>query len=171
MVEAQILVASQGGVVQVRVVGRATFKISHALRAFAQQAFGQDTSSIIVDLSACQGMDSTFMGVLAMIGLEGRGRCQLLIVNASAAHVELLDSIGVSRLWQFVGEPVADVTWTTLCEAASGATDVGEAAPTILEAHRALMELTPENIPKFKNVVDLLAAEMPGDRAKGDSDD
>ena len=35
-----------------------------------------------------------------------------------------------------------------------------EAAPTILEAHEALMEFDPRNVPKFKDVVEFLREDI-----------
>ena len=168
MLEAQILVARQDDVVGVRVLGRATFKVSRELRTFGMQILEEQISGIIVDLSECQGMDSTFIGVLAMIGLQGRGKTDVVVVNASAAHRELLDGIGVSRLCKFAREPVQDVTWRNLCEAAAGAVDMSGAASTVLAAHRTLMDLDPANIPKFKDVVELLSAEVQDHETEGE---
>lgn len=160
MSEAHILVASRDNVAAIRVIGRATFKVSRDLRAFCLKHLKKGVRSIIVDLSECQTMDSTFMGVLAMAGLQGRDRVQLLIVNASQTHRDLLDGIGVSKVWTYADTPVEDVNWTTLCKAAAGVTAMGDVAPTMLAAHETLMHLDPANIPKFKDVVDMLSAEI-----------
>ena len=160
MPEAQVLAAMQEGVVQLRVVGRATFKISQHLRDFAINAIEEGVSEIIVELSGCQGMDSTFMGVLAMIGLEGRGSTDVVFVNVSDQHRRLLDSIGVSRLFRFSKKRVRATDWRSICEAADGAYTGSDVAATVLEAHRALMELDPANVPKFKDVVSMLSDEI-----------
>jgi anti-anti-sigma regulatory factor len=162
MEEAKVLVASQAGVVAIRVIGRATFKVSTKLRAFAEAAFAAGVTDIIVDLSACASMDSTFMGVLAMIGIRGRERTNLVLVNANEAHRNLLDGIGVSMVWRYADEAVPEVSWETLCRVAAdtAAPLDKETGATVLDAHRTLMELTPENVPKFKNVVDMVAKEL-----------
>ena len=159
MAEAKILVAQKEGIVQIRVVGRATFKISRSLREYAIGAVRKGITSLTVDLSECQGMDSTFIGVLAMIGLEANTDTELVIVNARESHRKLLSSIGVARLWHFTEEPVADVNWKSLCEAAGGVADMQKLGPTVIAAHKTLMDLEPENVPKFKDVVDMLSAE------------
>ena len=38
---------------------------------------------------------------------------------------------------------------------------MAEIAPVVLEAHQALIDLDPANLPKFKDVVELLKAEQP----------
>jgi len=159
--EAQVLVATQGNVVVFRAIGRVTFKVSTEFREYAVAAFAAGARCLILDLSECVTMDSTFMGVLAMIGIEGRKRqAQLLVINAEASNRKLLDGIGVSRVWTFSEQPVPDVTLSTLCEAAKGAVSTAEVADLVLTAHRTLMELDEANIPKFKNVVDLLSQEL-----------
>lgn len=160
MPEAQVLAATHEGVVQLRVVGRATFKISQRLRDFAIRAIEGGASEIIVEFSGCQGMDSTFMGVLAMIGLEGRGRTDIVFVNVGDLHRRLLDSIGVSRLFRFSQKRVCTTDWRSICEAAEGAYSGSDVTATVLEAHKTLMELDPANVPKFRDVVSMLSDEL-----------
>lgn len=163
MPEAQIQVAKSRSVLVIRVIGRATFKVGRELREYALAELKAMPAEIIVDLEQCEGMDSTFMGVLAMIGLNGRGKANLVLVNANEQHRRLLDGIGVSKVWTYAEEPVPDADWKTLCMAAEGAADMAACGRTVLEAHKTLMELDAENIPKFKNVVDLLSAELKSD--------
>jgi len=155
MPEAQILVAEHDGVFGIRAVGRATFKVGRDLRSFGVKAVARGAKAIILDLADCQGMDSTFIGVLAMIGLETKGQADLVVVNASDALRQLLEGIGLSKIWRFAEEAVPAGSWNGLCRAAGGSS-MGE---TVLAAHLALMELDPENVPKFRDVVDLLSAE------------
>jgi anti-anti-sigma regulatory factor len=162
--ESKILVAKQGAIAQVRVCGRATFKLSSDLREFCVRAMRQGVTRIIVDFSECQAMDSTFMGTLAGIGLDGRGRCEPVFVNVSDSNRRLLDGLGVSKLFQFRTIPKAEINWNTLCSAVDGesALDMAKAAPTVLAAHQTLMQVDPGNIPKFKTVVEMLSAELGG---------
>jgi len=161
MSEAQILVAELDNVVQIRVLGRATFKISQELRDYGLRVLRHGVSNVVIELSGCSGMDSTFMGVLAMIGLEGRQQARLVIVNASKTIRHLLESIGIGRLCEFAAQPVKDVSWQSLCQAASGSIDpANELSQTVLEAHQALMNMDPANIPRFRDVVAILANEI-----------
>ncbi|MFO7821228.1 MAG: STAS domain-containing protein [Lentisphaeria bacterium] len=160
MSEAQILVARQGKVAQVRVIGRATFKVSRELREYGLRVIRNGVNSLIFDLSQCRGMDSTFMGVLAMLGLEAKDKAKLVIVNAGPQQRNLLESIGVSRLFDFSDKNMERVTWQNLVEAAAEVSDMGDVADTILNAHQTLMDLNPENVPKFKDVVEMLTHEV-----------
>ncbi|MFA4945636.1 MAG: STAS domain-containing protein [Lentisphaeria bacterium] len=158
--EAQILVAAQGDLCQVQVSGRATFKIAQHLRDYVLRRLKAGLRRLILDFSECTALDSTFMGVLAMIGLEARGRCEVVFVNVGPANRKLLDGLGVSRLFKFAEAPVAEVNWQTLCQAAAQVSDMSAIAGTVLDAHQTLMALEPENIPKFQSVVEMLRAEV-----------
>ncbi len=162
--ESKILVAKQGNIAQVRVCGRATFKLSTDLREFCTRAMRQGVTRLIFDFSECTAMDSTFMGTLAGVGLDSRGHGEMIFVNVGNANRSLLDGLGVSRLFQFRTLPTAEINWNTLCSAVDGesAQDMAKAAPTVLAAHQTLMEVDPGNIPKFKTVVEMLSAELSG---------
>jgi anti-anti-sigma regulatory factor len=162
--ESKILVAKQGAIAQVRVCGRATFKLSADLREFCSRAMRQGVTRFIFDFTDCTAMDSTFMGTIAGNGLDIRGRGEIVLVNVSDSNRRLLDGLGVSRLFQFRSTPKAEINWNTLCSAVDGesAQDMAKAAPTVLAAHQTLMQVAPENIPKFKTVVEMLSAELSG---------
>lgn len=171
MADGQILVARQGAVAQIRVLGRATFKISQELKQFCLKAVQQQNAKdIICDFSECTALDSTFMGVLAMLGLESRGKCAIVFVNVSPANRKLLDGLGVSRLFRFATEPVPEVTWSTLCTAAEKTAAASrETAELVLSAHQTLMNVDAGNIPKFRNVVDMLINEVEQLKKEGES--
>lgn len=156
----RILAATYGQAAAIRIIGRANFKISQPLRDFGIKMIAHGVKSLIFDLSECQGMDSTILGVFAMIGLEGRDKTEVIIVNADESVRSSLDVVGVSRLCRFAEQPVENLNWKQLGEAAAGATDMTEVAPTVLEAHQTLMELDQSNVPKFKDVVELLESEV-----------
>lgn len=160
MSEAQILAATHDRIAAVRIIGRASFKVSEQLRQFGRRVIEQGVDSIVFDLSECQGMDSTILGVFAMLGLEGRNKTEIVIVNASGAVRNALDVVGVSRLCRFAEHSVSNLKWSTLCEAAAGAVGTEETSQTILDAHRTLMNLDEDNVPKFKDVVELLESEL-----------
>ena len=161
MSDGEILVARKDAVIQVRLSGRATFMISKPLREYCLQALGDKVRHLIVDFSACISMDSTFMGVLTIIGLECRRRqATIVFVNTTPFLRDLLDGLGVADMFQFTTEPVTEVTWQTLAVAAGQVTNMTQVADTVLEAHQALMNASPDNVPKFQSVVEMLTVEV-----------
>ncbi|HQC52360.1 MAG TPA: STAS domain-containing protein [Lentisphaeria bacterium] len=160
--ESKLLYATQDGVTLFQVIGRGTYKICPSFRKCCEDLLAaKDATGVTIDLSRCESMDSTFMGIMVMLGIKMRGKIPLLVVNAKPVHRTLLDGIGVSRVWRFVDEPVTDMNWHNLAQASAGAIkDMTNLAPIILEAHQALIDLDPANLPKFKDVVELLKAEQ-----------
>ncbi len=160
MTEAQILVGTLGPVSVARLIGRTTFKVSQELREFGMKAVRDKAASIIFELSECDSVDSTILGVVAMIGLEGRNTTELVMINARPSVRAQLEGVGLARLCRFAEQQIEDVSWQNLCQAAAGAVSMGAVSNLILEAHQTLMNIDPENIPKFKDVVDLLGGEL-----------
>jgi anti-anti-sigma regulatory factor len=126
--------------------------------------------------------------------LRESGNSLLNILNASPRNLELLRNLGLDRLINVAGgnlpgEVESRPGKTGPLVAATGNGNNGgaaaieavkeenfqdlacpvptraEAAPTILEAHEALMNFDPRNVPKFKDVVEFLREDL-GQTAK-----
>jgi len=186
----KILVARTGDLGFVKVVGRGSFQNSGCLKAFYLQLLKEGVSRFVIDLGACSYLDSTFLGILLGLGLKLReaGNGLLNILNASPRNLELLRNLGLDRLINVTGgnppaeieglhvktaplprpgngnggailatPPIADKDFQDLaCPVPTRA----EAAPTILEAHEALMKFDARNVPKFKDVVEFLREDL-----------
>ncbi len=160
MAAPQILVAEDAGMVGIRVLGRVTFQLSQCLREFGVGALRRGVKNIIFDLSECSGMDSTILGILAMIGLEGRGKASMYLVNVPDEVKALIKSIGVARLFKIAEKSVPEFNWSSLCQIVESS-DGAAIGDTVLEAHKTLIQIDPEhNAPKFKDLVELLDAEI-----------
>jgi len=148
----------------VKVVGRGSFQNSGCLKTFYLQLLKDNVDKFVVDLDQCTYLDSTFLGILLGLGLKlkAAGNGLLHILNASPRNVELLKNLGLDRLISIDAKRidlngVADQKLEALeCPTQTKA----EAGPTILEAHEALMEFDPRNIPKFKDVVEFLREDL-----------
>lgn len=157
---AQLLAARGEHYTAMRVIGRATFKICDNLRQFGMEAVQNKAESLVLELSECIGVDSTVLGVLAMIGLEGRPDTTVTLVNATPPVRKQVESVGLSKLVRFAAGDTNEHDFPAVCRIASGDklvdTDVSD---TILEAHETLMNLDERNIPVFRDVVTLLKEE------------
>ena len=160
----KILVARSATLGFIKVVGRGSFQNSGCVKAFYQQLLKEGVHRFVVDLESCTYLDSTFLGILLGLGLklkeEGNGL--LHILNASPRNLELLKNLGLDRLINIDPKRVTlnGITEKPLEEMACPAPTRQEAAPTILEAHEALMEFDPRNVPKFKDVVEFLREDL-----------
>lgn len=145
----QILRAPDGYVV--KVIGRANFEYGMPLRTFARGLEG-DYGLVRIDLKECVAMDSTFMGILAMLGLKSKkNNASVEIVNASSYNQGLLKGLGLTNLFHFVeGEYPANGETVPAGER-QGALETAE---TVVEAHKTLVNADSANQEKFRAVID-----------------
>jgi anti-anti-sigma regulatory factor len=160
----KILVARSGNLGFVKVVGRGSFQNSGCLKTFYLQLLKDHVDKFVIDLDACTYLDSTFLGILLGLGLKlkAAGNGLLHILNASPRNVELLKNLGLDRLISIDAKRVnlEGVAGQKLEALECPVQTKAEAGPTILEAHEALMEFDPRNVPKFKDVVEFLREDL-----------
>lgn len=159
MKQAKVLIARKNGQYHIKVEGRATFECSPPLRNFANSLDEHDCKGIFIDLSGCVSMDSTFMGILAMVGMKAKKiASSVSIVNASENNKNLLNGLGLQKIFTYTtsSEIESQQRWME----AGSSSDKMEKAETVLEAHETLMEVDKKNIPKFQNVVDFVKKDI-----------
>jgi anti-sigma B factor antagonist len=165
--ENAILAESFDGFTWIRCEGKGSFLTSPALKSFAEARVAAGERCIVVDLAACTGMDSTFMGTLA--GLAARlsapgGKVQVADVNER--NRRSLEDLGLDFLLE-IDPPVAlwrgrvDEVRASLRHVRDhSAPGQLERAKHVLEAHQVLSAANPENAQKFAGVVHLLESEV-----------
>jgi len=155
----------------IRLVGRGTFQNSRALRGYVQDLLSQGVREIFVDLRGCQGMDSTFLGVLAGIALKLRQNKSgaIHVVNVGPRNFELLQTLGLDRLLEvssdlpaaWFSKPVPpDHAFQLLPESdielLTRPLDKDETADLMLEAHENLQRADGRNVQKFRDLTKML---------------
>ena len=111
-----------------------------------------------VDLSACDYMDSTFMGLL--VGFHKRFRSltggALTVLRPTSECTKLLSGLGILKLMTVVtGEtPTSPDTWIGLKSKQNPQAEI------LLNAHRNLSELSPENAKKFSTLETVLERQV-----------
>jgi anti-sigma B factor antagonist len=156
----------------IRVTGRANFVLSVDFRRLLQQLASSGHGRVALDLSACQLMDSTFLGVLAheagkrVTKSGGQSEPGLELWNLNERIHELIHDLGVAHLFRIVPRQAAPDDFTA-APAACGASKE-ELTRTCLEAHELLMALNPANVPKFKEAAQYFAEELNRTRSRPD---
>ncbi len=151
MKENDLLISHRDGVYSVKVTGRANFEYAVPLRELAKTL--SEFKCFRIDLGECVAMDSTFMGVLSMIGLKAR-RCnaQVELLNAGDTLKKLLRDLGVNKLFRFTTGSDPDAPqWNP---ATAGKADLLTTAETVTEAHQTLVEADSSNAEKFNQVIE-----------------
>ena len=159
----RILVATDEKYAQIRVIGKGAFACSQNLRDFCLRIIEAKKEKIVIDLSDCISIDSTFMGVLAMIGLRGRSKSiSVEIVNVDEKKKKLLKGLGLEKLFSFSHTKTDQINWESLCNTTDDSLKKNQLdqAKTMLEAHETLIEIDKNNLPKFKNVIEYLKEDM-----------
>lgn len=162
-----IFVSHSSGNVRVRVAGRGTFRNGQPLRRYALEMIGTGARQFVVDLGPCDGMDSTFLGVLAGIGLQLRESAtsgQVRLVNIGPRNLELLQTLGLDRLFDLTAasepEPAGPMQLLPDSETIQLPDPAGkkDTADLMLEAHTNLIRADNRNLSKFKDVTAVLRA-------------
>jgi len=118
-----------------------------------------------VDLNSCSVMDSTFMGTLAGIALRLRefGNGRLVVRNANQRNADLLENLGLNNLFEIESKGSSAKSENHL-EAAPleprDSTDRSDQAACMIEAHEALVDADPENLARFKDVLEYLKQDL-----------
>lgn len=146
----------------IRVEGRGSFKVSPPMKQFIHQVMdSKSATGVVIDMSDCTGMDSTFMGVVAGLSclIKSKSDFEFKLINLSDKNRKLLTTLGVDRVVDFsmAGESEAVEGKETAAQTLEPDFDNKlEAAKTTLEAHESLVEINPDNFSKFKSVLEFL---------------
>jgi anti-sigma B factor antagonist len=164
-VQSSIQVGVNGPAVWVRLEGKGSFLNSGSLKEFAQEMVNRGYRQFIIDLHNCAMMDSTFMGTLAGVALRLKelGDGHLHIVHCGARSRELLSGLGLDQIFSIHNEGLSAPQYNSLDDEASGAISPEqkrEQAQTMLDAHEALCRAAPENLTRFKDVLDYLKQDL-----------
>lgn len=162
MKKADLLIAHNKGAYTIIVEGRANFDYGLPLRNFAKN-MDNNFTQIAIDLRACLGMDSTFMGIMAMIGLKAQKKnVQVEILNADENNKYLLAGLGLDKLFKFVEKDTCNICEKKISpDSTKSALDT---AKTVVDAHRTLTRIDEKNIPKFEKVIEFAQEDV--DRLK-----
>ncbi len=159
---AEVTILNRGTEYFITVSGRATFDQAPQLRALSKALDTAKFTAIGVDLKNCLGMDSTFMGILAMLGLHARKNDAVMTVfNADELNRSLLFGLGLKKLFEYKAgtlESAGAQPWGTA--SAQPAASSGADAQTVLEAHKTLMSADEGNVKKFEKVVELVQKDI-----------
>lgn len=151
----------------IRCEGKGSFLNSPAVKEFGESRIKRGELCLVVDLEACTGMDSTFMGTLAGLAnrlTEKSGLLQVMGADEKSRHS--LEDLGLDFLmtinpgeavWKGVEDKARD-----LLKLKVAGLKAGTVLHTrhILEAHEILSDANDENRQKFSGVVDFLGEEL-----------
>lgn len=161
MEKSTVLVAREADLAYIQIHGRGSFQNAGHFKAFYSEVLKEGTQRFVVDLKYCTYLDSTFLGTMIGLGkaLLDPSHTRLLIINASARNIELMQSLGLDRLFEIQSQGL-DYKPEELQELEKKPDSKEATGQTMLRAHEDLMEWDQRNIAKFKDVVDYLKDDL-----------
>ncbi len=165
--ESSIKAAVVGPVVWIQVTGRGSFQNSAGVKELAAKMAENGHTEFVIDLKDCELMDSTFMGTLAGIALRLGDKGRVRVVRANPRNRQVLANLGLDRILH-----LEDTLSTTATPPPPEGTPtqtlpVKTGRDTIVEAHENLVAANPENVVRFKDVLDFLKQKEPGKEGGG----
>ncbi len=149
------LVDAYSDPVAVKISGRCNYLNCNAFREFIDKMLNEGRDAFAIDFENCQGMDSTFLGILASTALRLRKANppgSLVLSKLNDRNKDLVCNLGLHRLLLIDDQKDARVS-----------TDLGAlentkvtSASVILKAHESLVEAEGENAEKFQDCIDFL---------------
>jgi anti-sigma B factor antagonist len=163
-----ILVGCNQKVVCIRVQGKGSFQNSAGVKRFAKAMINRGYRDFVVDLADCPVMDSTFMGTLTGIAFRLRelGHGGLHVINSNERNTSLLEGLGLDQILSLEngsGESAAallDSEFRADEALPPEPADKRAATETMIAAHQALVDADPENLCKFKDVLEYLKQDL-----------
>jgi len=150
----------------IRCEGKGSFLSSPALKKWADGEIDHGALRVVVDLNACSGMDSTFMGTLAGLAMRlmKKPGGVLQIAEPGEKNQKSLEGLGLDSLMQIDPD---DAFWSGKIDEVRAklkpqdlTTSKAPSASYVLDAHQKLCEADEKNTEKFGTVLDFLEAEV-----------
>ena len=154
MNDGKVLHASHDGIHVLRYIGDIRYILSPSIERFLEEVFsGPGPAGFVIDLTETDSIDSTNLGLLARIALRMQmlGAPRVTLVSNRADINSVLTSMALDEVFDIVDDNglVTNATQELPQEDAGRET----LARTLIDAHRALMELSEHNREMFRDVL------------------
>ena len=162
----KLTVLAGGKFACVKIAGRANFTLSIDFQSLVSELHKNGYSYVVIDLTECLLMDSTFLGMLTGFGLkmgqtnEGSAARVVELLNPNSRITELLENLGVVHLFKLRQGEICPPESAQESSPQSANPSQADLTRACLEAHQTLMGLNAENAAKFKDVARFLADEL-----------
>jgi anti-sigma B factor antagonist len=166
--ECPVLIGIFEGFSWIRCEGKGSFLNSPVLKQLAHARIAEGETCLVVDLAACTGMDSTFMGILGGIAsrLKTQNKGVLQIAEAADRNRRSLEDLGLdffmeinpaNHVWP---DDVASIRASLKKAQAESAPTIVQRAEHVLEAHQTLAQTNEKNAQVFSGVIDQLQQDL-----------
>ncbi|MDA8962171.1 STAS domain-containing protein [Congregibacter sp.] len=154
MSEGQVLAAQENGAYVLRLVGDVRLTLCASIEDYVDNMLNDPQfSSVWVDLCDAEGIDSTTLGQLAKLAMSVQQRFGFrpAIYCCDAGINRLLGSMGLDRLFEMHEKTCCATGSEQSIPMVPGSED--DVREKVLAAHRALMDVSPDNRARFSELV------------------
>jgi len=154
MADGRVLHASHDGVHVLRFIGDIRYTLTPSINRFLEAVFaGPRPAGFVIDLSEADSIDSTNLGLLARIAmrLQALDAPRVTLVSNRADINAILTSMALDEVFDIVDD--TGMVTGAAQELPHADADKETLARTLIDAHRALMELSEHNREMFRDVV------------------
>jgi anti-anti-sigma factor len=156
----KILVSDNQGNYLLKFIGDVRVTLCGSLNRHMETIFGsRDVKKVIVDMLEAEGLDSTTLGLMAKLGLHCRKEyginVQVFCQNPSI--LQTLDCMGFGEIFDIIQQvPAIDAELHSIESVSS---EVDEIRRQVVEAHKLLMQLNPDNSKEFTDLIRALESD------------
>lgn len=165
MSNGQILISDQSDNYLLKLVGDVRLTLSASLSRYIETLFNNHTvQRIVVDMLEAEAVDSTTLGLIAKLGLRCRQHyninVQLFCQNPSI--LKTLDCMGFDEIIDIFSQPhEVNGKLRTLDTSDDASEDnLDELREQVLESHKLLRQLNPENSVEFSDLIQALELDI-----------
>jgi anti-anti-sigma factor len=157
----KILVSDEHGNYLLKLIGDVRVTLCGSLNRHMETIFGsKDVKKVIVDMLEAEGLDSTTLGLMAKLGMHCRKEyginVQVFCQNPSILRT--LDCMGFEEIFDLIQEvPTIDAELHSI---ESVSPEVDEIRRQVVEAHKLLMQLNPDNKKEFTDLIRALESDQ-----------
>ncbi len=142
-----------------RPVGLGNMKLAMGMMDFTTEMLRSGFKQFVFDLTACKGLDSTFMG--AMVGLAAASEehgGSAAVVNAGTSNLELLQIVGADKFLRLKGNYQMEDIETEQLDATSPSPE--RRLELVKRAHENLVDIDKRNAARFGAFLRQLSSEL-----------
>lgn len=159
-----VLAACDDNIVYCRVVGLGNMNNCAPFQTFSLRMQEQGYLDFVLDFSTCEGLDSTFLGILLGIVIGDRKkRTSVVIVNANTSVRRILGEVGIDHLLR-VCEDAMEIPEVPMQRLSAEETSHEAKIGMVLEAHENLCRIEGDNQKRFGDFLTLLRGELDANR-------
>ncbi len=158
-----VLHASHDNIHVLRFIGDIRYTLSPSIDRFLERLFsGPKPLGFVIDLTEADSVDSTNLGLLARLAtrMQALDASRITIVSSRADINAVLNSMALDEVFDIVNDTRLETD--TMREVPQEDSDKETLARTLIDAHRALMDLSEHNRSMFQDVVAALEKNKPG---------